>query len=70
MPLGKLSKKQIVEAMAVLAELQTLVDGGERPNAPKIIGATNRFFTLIPHDFGVHTPPILNQSALLKARPS
>ncbi|GAU93583.1 hypothetical protein RvY_05505 [Ramazzottius varieornatus] len=66
MPLGKLSKKQIVEAMAVLAELQTLVDGGERPNAPKIIGATNRFFTLIPHDFGVHTPPILNQSALLK----
>ena len=66
MPLGKLSKKQILEAMAVLGELQGFVDAGERPNAPKIIGATNRFFTLIPHDYGVHAPPVLNNSALLK----
>ena len=54
--------------MSVLSELQGLIQAGERTSSPHVIGANNRFFTLIPHDFGVHTPPILNELPLVKVR--
>ncbi|OWA53684.1 Poly [ADP-ribose] polymerase 1 [Hypsibius exemplaris] len=66
MPLGKLHRKQILEAMSVLGELQNLLVAGERVNSPRVIGASNRFFTLIPHDFGVQAPPVLNNVQLVK----
>lgn len=58
MPLGKLSQKQIQTAYKVLTDVYQLIqDGGT--NA-KFIDATNRFYTLIPHNFGVESPPLLD----------
>lgn len=66
MPLGKLSKKQIQSAFGVLTELQTLVN----KTAPltDFIDPSNRFYTFIPHSFGVDDPPILNSSDMIKVR--
>merc|ERR1712079_463941 len=34
----------------------------------KFLDASNRFFTLIPHDFGLKTPPILNEPDYIKSK--
>ena len=34
----------------------------------KFLDASNRFFTLIPHDFGMNTPPILNEPDYIKSK--
>ncbi|XP_059610160.1 poly [ADP-ribose] polymerase [Phlebotomus argentipes] len=58
MPLGKLSEKQIRSAYGVLTELAQMVENGGSNG--KFIDASNRFFTLVPHNFGVKKPPILD----------
>lgn len=64
MPLGKLSKNQMQKAYTVLTELQTIIDKENNPN--KLIEATNRFYTLIPHSFGVDKVPILKDKETIK----
>uniref|UniRef100_UPI003134487B Poly-(ADP-ribose) polymerase n=1 Tax=Tribolium castaneum TaxID=7070 RepID=UPI003134487B len=66
MPLGKLSKKQISKAYAVLAELQQLVDTGGAE--AMLVDASNRFYTFIPHSFGVDNPPTLNDAETIKKK--
>lgn len=66
MPLGKLSKKQIEHAYSVLTELQELKSKEE--NQSKILDASNRFYTLIPHDFGLKKPPLLDNDAIIKSK--
>lgn len=66
MPLGKLSKRQIQSAYTVLTELQTEISGGK--SRPKLLDASNRFFTLIPHDFGLNMPPVLDTNELIAAK--
>lgn len=58
MPLGKLSQKQIQSAYKVLTEIYDLIQGSSS-NA-HFIDATNRFYTLIPHNFGTQIPPLLD----------
>lgn len=88
MPLGKLSKRQIQSAYALLTEVQqvsnqqsdshwssSLCDSytffpSSHPNRQQavsdsvseaqILDLSNRFYTLIPHDFGMKKPPLLN----------
>ncbi len=48
-PLGKLSRQQIESAYSVLSELQREIVGAQ--NQSKILDCTNRFYTLVPHDF-------------------
>ncbi|XP_037299289.1 poly [ADP-ribose] polymerase [Manduca sexta] len=67
MPLGKLSKNQIKSGYKVLSEIQKLIEKGKASQS-KIIDATNRFFTLIPHDFGVNNPPLLDNAELIKSK--
>lgn len=67
MPLGKLSKKQIKSGYKILSELLTLINKGST-SQNKIIDATNRFFTLIPHDFGVNNAPLLDNVELIKTK--
>lgn len=57
MPLGKISSKQISNAMTVLNEMTELVKKGA--SRAEFIGASNKFYTLIPHDFGERLPPII-----------
>lgn len=59
MPLGKISKKQIQQAYSVLTELLTLIKSGSQEKA-KFIAASNKFYTLIPHNFGVDGPRYVN----------
>ncbi|XP_012538492.2 poly [ADP-ribose] polymerase [Monomorium pharaonis] len=67
MPLGKLSKKQIEKAYAVLTELQELL---KKSNLDRtiLIDASNRFYTLIPHNFGVSGPKILETMEEIKTK--
>lgn len=58
MPLGKLSQKQIQAAYKVLTEIHGLIK--ESGTNAKFVDATNRFFTLIPHNFGIKAPPLLD----------
>jgi hypothetical protein len=64
MPLGKLSKKQIQSAYSVLSELQRLVD--ESGPEARFIDASNRFYTFIPHSFGIDDPPVLKDTEVIK----
>jgi poly [ADP-ribose] polymerase len=64
MPLGKLSKRQIKSAFEVLTELQKTVQ--RDPTSSRILDFSNRFFTLIPHDFGLARPPLLNTEEVIK----
>ncbi|XP_019618728.1 PREDICTED: poly [ADP-ribose] polymerase 1-like isoform X2 [Branchiostoma belcheri] len=66
MPLGKLSRKQIESAYSVLTELNGILTG-ER-SATRILDASNRFYTLIPHDFGMKKPPMLDNEEVIKAK--
>ncbi|KHJ87626.1 Poly(ADP-ribose) polymerase catalytic domain protein [Oesophagostomum dentatum] len=66
MPLGKLSKKQIMSAYSVLTELQQMMSGDADPD--RVLDASNRFYSLIPHDFGMNSPPLLNTEELIKFR--
>lgn len=67
MPLGKLSKKQIEKAYAVLTELQELLKRSS-VDRTTLIDASNRFYTLIPHNFGVSGPKVLETSEEIKTK--
>ena len=66
MPLGKLSRRQIESAYSVLSELQREISGGK--NHSKILDASNRFYTLVPHDFGLSKPTPLNNEEVIKIK--
>ena len=67
MPLGKLSTKQLKQAYEILTELQTLISN-QTTKKTLIIDATNRFYTLIPHDFGLSKPKILDNLELIQSK--
>lgn len=64
MPLGKISSNQIKKAFNCLTELTNLID--TNPNESLLLDACNRFYTLIPHDFGLKKPTMLNKKELIK----
>ena len=67
MPLGKLSKNQIQQAFKVLTTLQdNLTRRGDTIDQRLLISCTNQFFSLIPHDFGVENPPLLDDLEMIK----
>ncbi|KAH8292667.1 hypothetical protein KR044_013023 [Drosophila immigrans] len=57
MPLGKLSLKQLQSAYIVLNEIYEMIQ--KQASNARIIDASNRFYTLIPHNFGVNAPPLI-----------
>ncbi|CAM4960663.1 unnamed protein product [Rotaria socialis] len=67
MPLGKLSHNQLNMAYKVLTELQTLISSGAT-HKTLIIDASNRFYTLIPHDFGLAKPKLLDNIDLIQSK--
>ncbi|XP_063095480.1 poly [ADP-ribose] polymerase 1 isoform X2 [Cavia porcellus] len=66
MPLGKLSKRQIQAAYAILSEVQQALSQGSSDS--QILDLSNRFYTLIPHDFGMKKPPLLNNADSVQAK--
>ena len=67
MPLGKLSKKQLERAYGILSEAQGLLNE-KGVSKTKFVDVSNQFYTLIPHDFGRKTPPILDNAELIKVK--
>jgi len=67
MPLGKISSNQIKQAYSILTELTGLIDDKQN-NQTQILDASNRFYTLIPHDFGMRRPHRLDVSELIKEK--
>lgn len=66
MPLGKLSKRQIESAYSILTELTQLMEKGGTQT--QYLDATNRFYTLVPHDFGMRKPPLLDTAEIVKSK--
>lgn len=58
MPLGKISGAQVMRAMTVLSEMLNLIKSNGR--RAQFIGASNHFYSLIPHDFGTNIPPVID----------
>ncbi|KAJ8410210.1 hypothetical protein AAFF_G00201910 [Aldrovandia affinis] len=66
MPLGKLSKRQIQSAYSILSEVQQAVS--ESASDSHVLDLSNRFYTLIPHDFGMKKPPLLSDLDYIQAK--
>lgn len=66
MPLGKLSRKQLQQAYSTLNELNNIITSNdEKTKKEKVIVTTNKFYTLIPHDFGIKTPQLIDSKEIL-----
>ncbi|KAG5455232.1 Poly [ADP-ribose] polymerase 1 [Clonorchis sinensis] len=71
MPLGKLSKRQIHEAFGVLSSLSALLDKKKKKSTTNLdptflLSASTRFYTLIPHNFGMKAPPLLDNPKMIR----
>ncbi|CAF3172680.1 unnamed protein product [Rotaria sp. Silwood2] len=62
---GKLSKNQLDKAYTVLTKLQTLITSGVTTSKTAIIDASNRFYTLIPHNCDLGSLPLLDNIELI-----
>ncbi|CAI5437439.1 unnamed protein product [Caenorhabditis angaria] len=67
LPLGKLSKNQITSAYKVLSELQDLIAETKTDEA-KIYDSTNKFYTIIPHNFGMRSPEPIDSFKKIKQK--
>lgn len=66
MPLGKLSHNQLYQAFTSLTELNDLLNSiNENDKKDQIIVSTNKFYSLIPHDFGIKAPQIIDSKEVL-----
>lgn len=60
MPLGKLSVQQLKLARLALDELKQAVD---EKDESKLIGLSNKFYTLVPHSFGLFKARVIETNA-------
>ncbi|KAM5148937.1 protein mono-ADP-ribosyltransferase PARP3 [Mantella aurantiaca] len=66
MPLGKLSKAQIAKGFDALEDLQAALD--RKAKKAQLSDLSSRFYTIIPHNFGRQTPPIIDSLEVLQAK--
>lgn len=67
MPLGRLSRNQLNKGFQILTELQTLIEN-DSTNNTAILDASNRFYTLIPHNFNQGKPIVMDKIDLIQAK--
>ncbi|KAF2439590.1 PARP-domain-containing protein [Karstenula rhodostoma CBS 690.94] len=65
MPLGKLSKATINRGFQTLTELATLLKRGVS-SRQEVEDLSNKYYSLIPHDFGRSRPPVIGDTSALK----
>ena len=66
-PLGKVTTQQISAGYQSLKSISDCINKGKTTGA-EIIQACNDFYTRIPHEFGMRTPPIIKTSEMVKAK--
>lgn len=54
--IGKLTKRNIQNGYQVLNDIQTVLDSNDTDKEAKLLDLTNKFFTIIPQDFGDERP--------------
>ena len=64
MPLGKLSKGTISRGFQALKDLAAVID--DTTAHQEIEQLSNRYYSVIPHDFGRNRPTVINTNVLLK----
>jgi len=64
-PLGKLTKKQIKDGYGVLQQMEKAINGTEKGDLEDL---ANRFYTLIPHNFGRNRPTIIRSIEQIKSK--
>ena len=69
MPLGKIKKSQITKGYKILSKIGDLLSNNEA-TVGKLKDYTNKFYTLIPHDFGDLSPPTIDNLELVKSKMS
>ncbi|XP_013176795.1 PREDICTED: poly [ADP-ribose] polymerase-like [Papilio xuthus] len=67
MPLGKISKEQIIFGYEILSSLLEDFNKGVI-NINKIKDSTNKLYTIVPHNFGLKCPPLLDNVDLIKMK--
>lgn len=65
-PLGKLTKDQIKAGYAALKKIDECISKGEFGR--HLLEACNEFYTRIPHDFGMKTPPMIRTKEEVKIK--
>ncbi|XP_031628486.1 poly [ADP-ribose] polymerase-like [Contarinia nasturtii] len=63
MPLGKISPKQIHDAMTILKDISELIE--KNASRSELCEKSNQFYSLIPHDFGVKRVPDIDTSEMV-----
>ncbi|KAI8606428.1 poly polymerase catalytic domain-containing protein, partial [Dissophora ornata] len=66
MPLGKLAKATILQGYEVLKQISAALDVAT--NISDLSDLSSQFYTVIPHDFGRHVPPIIRDAPTLKKK--
>lgn len=51
-----MTKRNIQNGFEVLNEIQAVLDSGEKNQEARLLDLTNKFFTIIPQDFGEERP--------------
>lgn len=67
LPLGRLSKRQMMDAYQVLTDLNNLYMS-HRVNEEDFVEASNRFYTLMPHNFGMHRAPVIKTREMIEEK--
>lgn len=67
MPLGKLSKTQIAKGFEVLEEIEAILKSKSSSKA-KLNELSNKFYTVIPQDFGRQRPPAIDDEETLQKK--
>ncbi|XP_076829790.1 poly [ADP-ribose] polymerase 2 [Brachyhypopomus gauderio] len=65
-PLGKLTAEQIRAGYASLKRIEECVK--RKGSNKELLDACNQFYTRIPHDFGLRTPPVIRTEQELKEK--
>uniref|UniRef100_A0A1A8LJI7 Poly [ADP-ribose] polymerase n=1 Tax=Nothobranchius pienaari TaxID=704102 RepID=A0A1A8LJI7_9TELE len=65
-PLGKLTSEQIRAGYAALKRIEDCLK--KKGSNRELLEACNQFYTRIPHDFGLKTPPVIRSEEELKEK--
>jgi len=61
-----LSRKQMQSAYSILTSAEKIING--KNPSKDILDFTNQFYTLIPHNFGFGSPPLLDNHQIIRSK--
>jgi poly [ADP-ribose] polymerase len=67
MPLGQISRRTLRDGLEILEKIESLIKESGYSKA-KLEDLCNRFYTFVPHDFGMSRPPIIDSAEKLQTK--